>query len=216
MMKLALFPLNTVLFPGMPLSLHIFEDRYKEMISRCLEDQQPFGVVLIEHGVEALGPVADPYPIGCTAQIAQIQPLNQGRMNLVAVGEERFRILSLNYDRPYLSGTVEIIPLRNQQPDALVEPAKHLRGWVERYLETLAKVENLDFDLSQLPNDPLMLANLAAFLVQVPAAQKQALLAASHAAEFMQQVRSLYRREVTLLDFMTTGTPNGDGIFSYN
>src|SRR5215207_7429183 len=111
MMKLPLFPLNTVLFPGMPLSLHIFEDRYKEMISRCLQDNTPFGVLLIKEGVEALGPLAQPHSIGCTAQITQVQPLDEGRMNLIAIGHERFKLLSLDYALPYLMGDIERFPM---------------------------------------------------------------------------------------------------------
>ena len=56
MIELPLFPLNTVLFPGMPLGLHIFEDRYKLMIGQCVQERRPFGVVLIRSGQEALGP----------------------------------------------------------------------------------------------------------------------------------------------------------------
>ncbi len=62
------------------------------MIRRCLETNAVFGIVLIRHGVEAMGPLADPYPIGCTARIIEIEPLGNGRMNLTAIGEERFEI----------------------------------------------------------------------------------------------------------------------------
>src|SRR5512147_2655499 len=92
MYELPLFPLNTVLFPGMPISLHIFEPRYKLMIEQCIQIAQPFGVVLIREGVEALGPSAEPHQIGCSAQITQVERLEDGRMNIVAVGVERFQI----------------------------------------------------------------------------------------------------------------------------
>ena len=61
MLELPLFPLNTVLFPGMPLNLHIFEERYKRMMQACIESSKPFGVVLIKQGLEAHGPLADPF-----------------------------------------------------------------------------------------------------------------------------------------------------------
>ena len=86
MFELPLFPLNTVLFPGMPLPLHIFEDRYKQMINNCLEEKEPFGVVLIRNGKEALGPLAQPHSIGCTARIVEVQKLSDGRMNITSVG----------------------------------------------------------------------------------------------------------------------------------
>ena len=86
MLDLPLFPLQTVLFPGIPFQLHIFEERYKQMVARCLDERVPFGVVLIRKGREALGPVAQTYPVGCTAQIARVENLPQGRFNLTVVG----------------------------------------------------------------------------------------------------------------------------------
>src|SRR5205814_5524803 len=86
---MALFPLNTVLFPGMPLPLHIFEERYKLMIGRCLEEERPFGVVLIQSGPE-VGGTAVPHRVGTTAHIAAVRRLDDGRMNLIAIGQERF------------------------------------------------------------------------------------------------------------------------------
>ena len=117
MFDLALFPLNTVLFPGMPLQLHIFEPRYQTMIRHCLDHQQPFGVVLIHQGLEAYGPLAKPVQMGCAARIINTTPLEDGRMNLTAVGDERFRILKLNYDLPYLVGEVESVPLERPSFD---------------------------------------------------------------------------------------------------
>src|SRR4030067_2100194 len=96
MFDLPLFPLNTVLFPGMPLPLHIFEERYKRLIRDCLETHQPFGVVLIRKGYEANGPLAEPHEIGCTARIVDIQPLSDGGINVITLGENRFRIHSLD------------------------------------------------------------------------------------------------------------------------
>jgi uncharacterized protein len=96
MFELPLFPLNTVLFPGMPIQLYIFEQRYKEMIHDCLKSSQPFGVVLIRNGKEANSHLAEPHYVGCSARILDVEPLEEGRMNLVALGQQRFRILELN------------------------------------------------------------------------------------------------------------------------
>ena len=114
MYMLPLFPLNTVLFPGTPISLHIFEPRYREMVHTCLEDQRAFGVVLIQQGQEALPGQAEPYPVGCTARIVHSEKLDDGRYNLTAVGEERFRIRRLDNSKPYLQGWVET--LFNESP----------------------------------------------------------------------------------------------------
>src|SRR5947209_7299372 len=101
MVELPLFPLNTVLFPTAPLTLHIFEERYKEMVSRCIAEDIPFGVVLIREGQEAGAP-AVPFEVGTTAQIVSVEKLLQGRMNLIAVGRKRFRLLDTSHARPYL------------------------------------------------------------------------------------------------------------------
>jgi Lon protease-like protein len=217
MYKLPLFPLNTVLFPGMPVRLHIFEDRYKEMMSLCLQRRRPFGVVLIRQGVEANGPLAEPHMIGCTAQIIQVEPLAMGRMNVTAVGEERFKILTLNYDSAYLAGIVESCPLNDQAQPTLARVGERLRPWVERYLEMLTEAGNVEFDPTQLPDDPLGLAYLAAYLVQVPPAQKQELLAMNDAPAFVEAVGKLCRREVLFMDnILARAAAEENGPFSAN
>ncbi len=216
MIRLPLFPLNTVLFPGMPLSLHIFEDRYKQMISKCLDDRQPFGVVLIENGQEAYGS-ASPYMIGCTAQINQVQPLAEGRLNIVAIGQERFQILSIDYSQPYLIGQVELMPLVTLDAIALATAGNGLRPWVDRYVEALGRSDNLEIDTQHFPTEPLPLAYLAAYLLQIPMEQKQDLLSAPDALTLIQETHSLYRREVTLLSAMLARTAaEDDGPFSLN
>ncbi len=218
MFEIPLFPLNTVLFPGMPINLHIFEPRYKLMIEQCLQNDEPFGVVLIHKGTEAQGPLAEPYPIGCTAQITQVERLDGGRMNILAVGLERFQIRSLNHDEPYLVGTVELMPL-DEHNEPVIERAGHrLRPWVERYLAVLSQVaDDVNFDPDRLPDDPLALAYLAAALLQIPSDQKQTLLAAEGAADFVTTVRTVYRREVALLSaIVARDTIDMQGLFSLN
>ncbi|MEL6149173.1 MAG: LON peptidase substrate-binding domain-containing protein, partial [Chloroflexota bacterium] len=195
--------MNTVLFPGMPLSLHVFEERYKAMINTCISEKMPFGVVLIAEGAEANGPLADPFEFGCTAQITQVQPLVQGRMNLVAVGQERFRILELDRDsQPYLVGRVEMAPMRDSKPELLKEQGDKLYGYVLRYLEILTQAGDVQFDPEQLPKDAMPLANLAAFLVRVEGEKKQLLLEAETTSKFVASVRALYSTENALLETM--------------
>jgi uncharacterized protein len=91
---IALFPLHTVLFPGGPLPLRIFETRYTDMVRRCMREQQPFGVVLIQEGDEA-GPVATTATIGCSARIADFYTLKDGLLGISCVGDRKFRVESL-------------------------------------------------------------------------------------------------------------------------
>lgn len=203
MIDLPLFPLNTVLFPGMPLSLHIFEERYKAMINACIAEKMPFGVILIEEGAEANGPLAQPYEMGCAARITQVQPLVQGRMNLVAVGQERFRVLELDREsQPYLVGKVEMKPLQTVNPTQLQSQGDQLRPQVIRYLEILAQAGDVQFEPQQLPDEALPLAYLAAFLVRVEADKKQNMLEAATASQFVGRVRNTFTTENALLETM--------------
>lgn len=204
MFELPLFPLNTVLFPGMPLNLHIFEDRYTRMIRECIESSKPFGVALIKRGLEAHGPLAEPYEIGCTARIIEVEPLSEGRMNIVALGQKRFRILSLNDQNSTLVGKVEIYPLEGSDKEILTLIGKRLRPWVKRYMDILSQVSDANLEAEHLPNDPLALAYLAAVLLQVPPTQKQPLLATERAEKFLGKMYALYRREVFFLDAIVT------------
>jgi uncharacterized protein len=210
MTELPLFPLNTVLFPGMPITLHIFEARYRLMVQYCLDHNEPFGVVLIKRGVEANGPAAEPHLVGCVAEIAQATRLEGGLFDIIAVGQERFRIYSLRTDQPYLVGVVEMVPLQMGQPDELERPAHRLRPWVERYLTVMAQASEVELDTSQLPEEPLSLAYLAATLVQAPAEDKQRLLNLDDPQQLLGALCTLYQREIAILKAMLAPTSPGD------
>jgi len=102
MTVLPLFPLEVVLLPGSPLPLHIFEPRYKEMIGECLERNQVFGVVRAKEGGVA--------EIGCTAEIMSVtKKYEDGRMDIVTVGRDRFEVLHVNQERSFLQGEVSYL-----------------------------------------------------------------------------------------------------------
>ncbi len=108
-MELALFPLHSVLCPGVALPLHIFEERYRLLVSRCIDRSEPFGVVLIHDGHEA-GPVGRLAEVGTTALIRRAGRYPDGRYDIVTVGDRRFRVDSLVHERePYLVGEVTLI-----------------------------------------------------------------------------------------------------------
>ncbi|MGQ0603093.1 MAG: LON peptidase substrate-binding domain-containing protein [Anaerolineales bacterium] len=155
--KLPLFPLHTVLFPGMTLPLHIFEPRYREMINRCVTDRLPFGVVLIDSGREVVGP-ARPHPIGTYGTISRVERLPDGRMNIEVVGQERFRIHELHTDTSYLQGTVEKFPLAAPNESQAQNCARRLTPWITRYLKLLGQVADMSFDKQEMPASPVALA----------------------------------------------------------
>lgn len=208
MFELPLFPLNTVLFPGMPVRLHIFEERYLLMLKNVMQNNRTFGVTLIKKGAEALGPLPEPFETGCTARVVEMQQSETGEYELTIVGDERFRILRMGAGQPYLTAFVESTPLQAHHTLEVVRGARLLRARLVRYLALLAKhVDDekagleMEVDLTglQLPEDPLMLIYLAAALLQVPAIEKQPLLEADTATLLLNKVQHLYRRELAIL-----------------
>ncbi len=110
-----LFPLNTVLFPGGPLPLRIFEPRYLDMVRDCVKHDAPFGVLLIRHGHEA-GP-ATTYDIGTLARIVDWYQGSDGLLGVTAVGERRFRVVSSHREASGLNvGTIELLPDEESMP----------------------------------------------------------------------------------------------------
>ena len=109
---LPLFPLGTVLYPGLVLPLNIFEERYRQLVRDLLDGPEPrrFGVIAIrkgrETGVDGISALHD---IGCTATLRQVTEQDDGRFHLVTVGTQRFRLASLDDTQPYLQGEVELL-----------------------------------------------------------------------------------------------------------
>jgi uncharacterized protein len=166
-----LFPLNAVLFPGGPLPLRIFETRYTDMVRRCMREQLPFGVLMIDEGEEA-GDVATTAAIGCSARIADFDTLPDGLLGLSCVGERKFHVQRVWREADGLNmGEVEWIPARPSLP----LPAQHARlaDTVRRALEELEEhYEHIErrFD------DAAWVGNRLAELLPIELAHKQALL----------------------------------------
>jgi len=118
---LPLFPLELVLFPGMSLPLHIFEPRYKEMIRLCLEHRQKFGVILALQ--EAIPRV------GCSAAIVKVvRRYDDGRMDILTVGQKRFRVVKLLEELPYLQGSVDVLA---DEEESTLEPDSSARDAIK-------------------------------------------------------------------------------------
>jgi Lon protease-like protein len=208
--QLVLFPLNSVLFPSMPISLHVFEPRYKKMIGLCLENELPFGISLIRRGREALGPLPEPYRVGCTARITNANRLSLGRINLTAVGEQRFRAATIDNTGEYLQAEVEYLPVPEGDTQTLNALITNLRTWVSQYLQLLTKVELIQAQIYALPDDPIKLAYMAANLLQISLHQKQSLLEINTAHTLVEQCLYYYRREMSLMKSLSNPPEYGD------
>ena len=174
-MDLRLFPLNTVLFPRMRMPLHIFEERYRIMIRECIEEDAPFGVLLIKAGSE-VGSGAVPHDIGTTARILQVEYLEDGRLNIFAIGQQRFRIVAINTTQPYLRGEVALL---DQEPstDAAYAALPRARQQFDDYLKTYLALAGQWTRGVYLPDDPADAADYVAARMDVGPDAKQELLA---------------------------------------
>src|SRR5579863_7566944 len=104
--ELPLFPLSTVLFPYATVQLHVFEERYRQLVHDCLQLDTSFGIVLIRSGPE-VGGQAEPYMVGTTVRITRVHTYDDGRMDIQVQGERRFRIRRIDNTKAYLVGHVE-------------------------------------------------------------------------------------------------------------
>lgn len=216
-MEIPIFPLNMVVFPGMPFQLHIFEERYKKMVHDCTEADSIFGVVMIETGVEANGPLPVPKTIGCGARITNLEPLSEGRFNLWAIGQQRFEILALKHDRPYLVANVREFPLHMSELLAANNGVDYLRPWVERYLRALGSTDDMERVIRDMPTDPVIFAYLGAVVLQIPPVQKQPFLEMQDCLALIHRLQVVFRREVALVESLSTNQPPAEqGSFSLN
>ena len=175
--ELPLFPLNLVLFPGMRLPLHIFEERYKTMIGACIEKDEPFGILMIKEGQES-GEPAEPFRIGTTARVTQVNRLEEGRLNILTLGERRFELVELLQTRPHLVGLVRYLGDElGEVPEALMV---ELREEYATFLKQLATVAGGWNSRVDVPEDPPQLsaeviASLASS-IELPGEVRQRLL----------------------------------------
>ncbi len=175
MERLSLFPLDTVLFPKQVLPLHIFEERYKTMIGRCIEEGAPFGVVLIRSGKQ-VGGDAVPHDVGTTARIARVQRLPDGKINLITLGRDRFRVLSLDRSEPFLTGEVEYLVNEATEGGAVQREAERVAALFAEQFRLVMAVSNQWTRELNLPGEADVLADFVAAQIEVPADVKQELL----------------------------------------
>jgi Lon protease-like protein len=190
---LPLFPLNTVLFPGGSLPLQIFEPRYKQLLLDVGSEDNCFGVVLIKEGME-VGGYAVPHDVGTVAEITQSSTMTGGRIYVVAQGVQRFRILRLSYDRPYLMGRVLVL----DPPDNQVHPETLQRAQeaLAIYLRALEGLRGGWVRTVEVPNDPALLAHAYISTLRAGRRSRQALLEMDTLEERLQRSVELAKRDL--------------------
>jgi uncharacterized protein len=212
--RLPVFPLGTVLFPGLVLPLHIFEERYRELVRHlvALPDGEPreFGVVAIRQGWETL-PAAGPagptraetpvtlHEVGCTAEVRQVTELPDGRFDIVTVGRRRFRIADVPAGGAdtYLTADVEWLPEPTGREELADLLAPRVLARFRQYL-TLIGAEQEEIG-EQLPDDPTVLSHLVAATAALTVEDRQRLLATADTADRLRAELRLLSREAALL-----------------
>ena len=174
--QLPLFPLRSVLFPGVKINLHIFEDRYRQMIGRCINDRSPFGVILIQQGDEVLegrsnADLPQIATIGTAAVINSHVRLDDGRLLITAIGTRRFQIEMLQQQSPYLIAQVTELP--EAQAGEVTHPIRELRTVYQRYWQAVATATGSTLQAEELPDDPYHLTYQLADRLQVSLERKQ-------------------------------------------
>jgi Lon protease-like protein len=202
--ELPLFPLNVVLFPGMVLPLHIFEPRYRLMVTECQRENKSFGVVLARSESEHMR--EEPYLVGTTAEIRELDELEDGRFNIIAIGLQRFHILSQHREKPYLSGLVEPYEDVSESEQKLGVAAKQAGDLFNTYLRMLFDAAGKKTMQVDLPIVPEELSHFIAYLLDMEVEQKQQLLEFTSTLRRLQEEIMVLRREVPFMRQMLSGS----------
>ena len=202
--QLPMFPLNTVLFPGQTLQLHVFEDRYRALVHHLLtipdRSQRLFGIVAIREGYEVgTQGVQSVHRIGCVAQMTTVVPGDDGTFDIEVVGRERFRLASMDASGAYLVGTVETTSDAGDPaagPAGTSEQAARTAETFARYRARLSELRGVDVLDVELPTDPVYLSYTLAATCLLTLRERQALLETGSAEERLVMLRHAMLEEL--------------------
>ena len=209
---LPLFPLGTVLYPGLVLPLHIFEERYRQLVRDLLDGPDPrrFGVIAIRKGRETgVDGVSALYEIGCTATLREVKQYDDGRFDLVTVGTQRFRLAGLDRSLPYLRGEIDLLAEETGDEAAASLAAQAVQRAFRAYLDALATRGAARIHVPALPDEPVMLSYLVAASMIIELGDRQVLLAEPDALRRLAAERALLAKETAMLRTITS-TPATD------
>jgi len=209
---LPLFPLGAVLYPGMLLPLHIFEERYRQLVRDLLDGPEPrrFGVIAIRKGRETgIDGVQSLYTIGCIATLRRVARHPDGRFDIVTVGSQRFRLHGLDQTRPYLRAQVELLAEEPPGAEAAEPAVRATQAAFREYLDALTEWGGATVRLEDLPEDPVLLSFIVAAAMVIDLPERQAMLAESDTLGRLGMQRALLARETAMLR-TTTSRPAPD------
>lgn len=196
-----IFPLGVVLFPGLPLSLHIFEDRYRRLVQHLLDlddDERCLGVVAIRDGYE-VGDLAvhSAHRVGCEAVLSEVRERSDGRFDIEVIGRRRLRVDGMDESQPYLVGDVTY--LDDAEGEGAAEAAAKALAAFQGYRERLAEMQGTEIEVAELPDEPLMLSYALAAGGLFMLGDRQALLEDPDAAARLHRLARLLRSETAAM-----------------
>jgi Lon protease-like protein len=194
--ELPLFPLNAVLFPYGKTQLHIFEDRYREMIRYCMQYDKDFGIVLIRSGKE-VGGTAEPYMVGTAVRLESVQQFDDGRMDIKIRGERRFRIRKFDESRSFLVGYVEpLVELEVEETPELEELFMRAKDYVTSYIQSYFSRIDMKISTIKMPADPTALSFVIANFLQLENREKQRLLETTDTVERIEEIIPILEQHI--------------------
>ena len=191
----AVFPLGTVLFPGMPLPLHIFEPRYRQMMEDVLAGL-PLTIFSIQEGQEALGELAKPASAGTLIRLDSVERMADGRMNLLVTGTHRVKWKEQISDEPYIKAALEFWPDEDSEDEKARQ--KELAALIHRELSDYLSLLKIKTKV-ELPTEPQMIAHLSIQNSGLPLPQRQQFLEIPTLTERMERALNVLRRKNLLI-----------------
>jgi Lon protease-like protein len=195
--ELPLFPLPLVLFPGVPLPLHIFEPRYRQMLADIKARDQLFGLSFFD-ATESTGEAPAVGHVGCVAEVTEVQPLPDGRSNILTLGLIRYRLEAyVERNDPYLVGRVRFFEDEEEEAGILDERADEVSKLFMRIARAVRIINDERASLPDLPpTDPERLSFLVAAAMELDTGIKLELLELRSTAERLKRLRDLLARAV--------------------
>ena len=204
--ELPMFPLNSVVYPGVSVPLRVFEDRYRALVHHLLRIEDPadrvFGSVAIREGYEVGDHGAQSlYRVGVRLQLTEVESHADGTFDVVAVGRDRIQLDRLRTTEAYPLGEVTDLPEPDDEvPGEVVERARAIFGAYRQVLREIAS-DPLD---GPLPRDPVYLSWTLAACAPLPMGERQQLLEATDAAERLMLVTDLLRTELQAMNVISS------------
>jgi Lon protease-like protein len=197
-----MFPLSTVVFPGMSVPLHVFEDRYRMLVSHLLTVEDPaarvFGTVAIREGYEVGDHGAQSvYRMGCILQLTEVERHDDGTFDIVAVARERLKLEEMQRGVDFPQGVVELVP--EPKVDVPADVLDRARATFTAFRAAMTALQGDPFS-GTLPRDPDYLAWTLSALTPLPMKERQSLLEADDTTERLVLVTRLLTEELRAIN----------------